>query len=423
MSGKAAILGAGVVGLACGLALRRAGFDVTIVDRGAPGEACSLGNAGHLGTGSVVPIATPGLWKQVPSLLRDPTSPLKVSPRDLVANLPWFLRFLANGTSARVERNAAALAPIVGRVHKTWAPILEEVAALDLVDRENGLMHVFRGAAAMEKSRWAYELRERYGVRLQRLTPEQAREREPCLSEDIAGGWHMPDVWTVKHPLKLSQRIAARFEALGGTIQRARATGLDARGIRTAEGRVDADVIVLAAGAWSSPFAEALGVRVPLAAERGYHIMLEGSNAPVRQTMLLADKRVSVSPMQHGIRISSMAEYTHPDAPPKHEMAARVLGGAEAVIPGLGGNVASRWVGPRPSTPDSLPVIGRAPLAPNVLCAFGHGHLGLTMAALTAEAVLEMAQGRPTSLDLTHVAPTRFQWWGRPGNGIARHRA
>jgi D-amino-acid dehydrogenase len=413
MSGLAAILGAGVVGLACGLALRRAGFDVIIVDKGGPGEACSLGNAGHLGTGSVVPIATPGLWKQVPQLLRDPTSPLKVKPGDLVANLPWFLRFLANGTNARVERNAAALAPIVGRVHKTWAPILEEVAALDLVDRENGLMHVFRGAAAMERSRWAYELRERYGVRLVKLTAAEAREREPCLSEDIAGGYHMPDVWMVKHPLKLSQRIAARVEALGGTILRATATGVDAQGIRTAEGRVNADIVVLAAGAWSAPFAESVGVRVPLAAERGYHVMLEGSNAPVRQTLLLADKRVSVSPMLHGIRISSMAEYTHPDAPADHEMAARVLNGAESVIPGLGGKVASRWVGPRPSTPDSLPVIGRAPLASNVICAFGHGHLGLTMAALTAEAVTELAQGRPTSLDLTHVAPTRFQWRGR----------
>jgi D-amino-acid dehydrogenase len=135
---------------------------------------------------------------------------------------------------------------------------------------------------------------------------------------------------------------------------------------------------------------------------------------------MLAERRMSLTPMLTGIRLSSMAEYDDPDAPPNHERAARVLEGAAAWVPGIGGRVASRWMGPRPSTPDSLPVIGRTPLAPNVLLACGHGHLGLTMATLTAEAVTEMAQGRPTTLDLAAVSPTRFMGgWRRAEASVA----
>jgi len=188
--------------------------------------------------------------------------------------------------------------------------------------------------------------------------------------------------------------------------------GVDARGIQMAEGRLDADITVIAAGAWSARFAAPLGARIPLAAERGYHIMLEGSNTPVRRALMLAERRMAMTPMLHGIRLSGMAEYDDPDAAPNHACAAQVLDGAAAWVPGIGGRVASQWVGPRPSTPDSLPVIGRAPKAPNVIFAFGHGHLGLTMAALTGEAVTELAQGRPTTLDLSAVSPTRFMWGG-----------
>jgi D-amino-acid dehydrogenase len=177
-------------------------------------------------------------------------------------------------------------------------------------------------------------------------------------------------------------------------------------------GRLDADVTVIAAGAWSARFAEPLGARIPLQAERGYHIMLEGSNAPVRSALMLAERRMSLTPMLHGIRLSSMAEFADPDAPPDHERAAKLLEGASDWVPGIGGKVASRWMGPRPSTPDSLPVIGRSPRAANVIFAFGHGHLGLTMATLTGEAVTELAQGRPTTLDLSAVSPTRFMRGG-----------
>ncbi len=409
MSGKAAVLGAGVVGLACARALQRAGFEVTVVDRGPPGEAASLGNSGHLGTASIIPQATPGIWRQVPRMLLDRTSPLAVRPGYLAANLPWFLRFLVNGRREAAERGAEAMAALLGRVEESWAPLVADAGAQGIVQPKAGLMHVFRSRAALRGAAWAYDLRRRLGIRAEEMDGDAARALEPCLAAEVEAAVWLPDVGIVRDPLGLSRAIAARVEAAGGRFLRAEAAAVDARGIATRGGRVEADVVVLAAGAWSARFAAALGAPVPLAAERGYHVMLHGSNAPVRRALLLAERRVTVTPMAGGIRLATMAEFAAPEAAPDHERAAAAFAGAEAWVPGLGGRVASRWVGPRPSTPDSRPVIGRAPLAGNVLLAFGHGHLGMTLAALTGEVVANLALGREAGIDLAPVSPARFR--------------
>ena len=230
----------------------------------------------------------------------------------------------------------------------------------------------------------------------------------------MAGARFLPDVPTVTDPLELTRRLVSRFEALGGVVERVEAAevvreGGRARGVRAVGGGLlDADVVVLAAGAWSARLARPHGARVPVVAERGYHVMVSGANARVTQPLLLVEARVMASPMRGGLRLTTMAEFADPDAPPDHERAARALEGASASLPGVMGRVESRWMGPRPSTPDSLPVIGRAPRAANLLLAYGHGHLGLTWAGVTAEAVADLAAGRPPRTALAACGPARL---------------
>jgi glycine/D-amino acid oxidase-like deaminating enzyme len=411
--GHALVLGAGVVGVASALMLRRDGWRVTLLDRGAPGEGASFGNAGNLGVGSVVPQATPAQVRAIPKLLREADGPLVARWPFVLRNLPWFARFVLNGRRSRMEANARALAALMERVPETWDALAAEADAAELFARV-GLLHVWRGEAAMRGALWAYELRRRLGVRVEELDAGAARAREPALQGEVAGARFLPDVPTVTDPLELTRRLVARFEALGGAVERAEASevvreGDRARGVRTARGDLlDADLVVLAAGAWSARLARAHGARVPVVAERGYHVMVSGANARVRQPLLLVEARVMASPMRGGLRLTTMAEFADPDAPPDHDRAARALEGASASLPGVMGRVESRWVGPRPSTPDSLPVIGRAPPAANLLLAYGHGHLGLTWAGVTAEAVADLAAGRPPRTDLAACAPARL---------------
>jgi D-amino-acid dehydrogenase len=411
--GHALVLGAGVVGAASALALRRDGWRVTLLDRGAPGEACSLGNAGNLGVASVVPQATPAQVRAIPKLLREADGALVARWPYVLRELPWFVRFVANGRRGRMERNARALAALMERVPETWDALAVEAGAAELFARA-GLLHVWRGEAAMRGAAWAYDLRRLLGVRVEELDADAARAREPALQGEVAGARFLPDVPTVTDPLELTRRLVSRFAALGGVVERAEASevvreGERARGVRTSAGAlIDANLVVLAAGAWSARLARPHGARVPVVAERGYHAMVSGANARVSKPLMLVEARVMASPMRGGLRLTTMAEFADPDAPPDHDRAARVLDGASASLPGVMGRVESRWVGARPSTPDSLPVIGRAPRAANLLLAYGHGHLGLTWAGVTAEAVADFAAGRVPRTDLAACAPTRL---------------
>ncbi len=413
-AGSALVLGAGIVGVASALALQRDGFAVTLLDRGRPGEACSLGNAGHLGTASVLPQAAPGIARTVPRLLRDKQGPLAVRWGYVARNLPWFVSFLRAGERRTAERTAEKMAVLLAEVGRSYAPLLRDAGADDLVT-PSGLLHVFGTEAGLRGARWGYELRRRLGIAVRDLDAEETRALEPCLAGPVAGGVLLPDVATVRDPLELTRRLVALFERRGGTVMQAPAQRLlvehgRARGIATASGDlVQADLVVLSAGAWSQRFAAKLGVRVPVAAERGYHVMVQGSNAAVRQPLLLAERRVAVTPMRTGLRLTAMAEFADPDAAADHDRAWRTIAGAEDMLPGATARVASRWVGSRPSTPDGRPIIGRAPRAGNVLLAYGHGHLGMTLAAVTGEMVSDLATGRAPRLDLAPFAPDRRQ--------------
>jgi D-amino-acid dehydrogenase len=407
MSGTAVVLGAGVVGLNCARALQLDGFRVTLVDRGEPGHGASFGNASHIATASVIPQSTPGILKQTLRLLRDPRGPLVARAGYVARHLPWFFRFIANGDPGRMRTGAAAMAGLIGQAWDAWRPVLDDAGATQLVER-SGALHVFHSKHALAGARALYDLRRELGVQSTELDPEAARAMEPALAPGIAGAVHVPDMGVVRDPLELSRSIATVIRRDGGSIVQAAAKRIDTRGVTTSEGRIDADVVVLAAGAWSASLARQVGLRIPIVSERGYHLMYAPGSSPVRMPLLLVERKVAVTALRTGIRVASMAEFTDPDAVADHARAAPVLTGLGNWVPGLDGEPLSRWVGPRPSTPDSRPVIGRTPGCPNVLLAFGHGHLGLTLAAVTGRAVSDLASGRTPCIDMASVSPSRF---------------
>lgn len=407
MSGSVNVVGAGVVGLTCGLALQRAGFDVTIVDRGPPGEGASFGNASQIATASIIPQSTPGVWRQTARMLRDPDGPLLARPGYIARHLSWFLRFLAHGNAVRAERGTLAMAALLARAWESWKPVVDQVGA-DALVRPSGALHVFSTRQALEASRASYGLRRRLGIDAVELTIEEARTIEPALSCSLAGAVHIPSMGYVSDTLALSVMLANHFTQRGGTLMQSEVQAIDNRGILTSHGRLDADLTVLAAGAWSRQFARTLGFSMPMVSERGYHIMLAPGSSPVSHPLLLVEKKVAVTPMDTGVRLASVAEFTEPDAPADHERASRVFAHLGAWVQGLDGPPVSRWVGPRPSTLDSRPILGRAPGASHVLLACGHGHLGLTLAALSGEVIADLACGRTPAIDMEAVSPSRF---------------
>ena len=406
------VIGAGIVGAACAHRLRALGFDVVLVDRNAPGHACSFGNAGRIATSLVAPRSVPGLLRKVPGMLLDRRHPLKTSLGFILRNLAWCKCFARAGTAAEVARITDALHVLLSRGDAAINRLAAAAGATDLI-RTDGVLYVYQDPALAEAARDAMAENDRRGTPARYVTGDQVRDIDPALPATVTCGFHKPEERFVHSPLELTTKVVAAFTAAGGVLAHDEVVRLEARAGRSPRVHCrsesyEADKVVIAAGAWSPWLAAQLGVRLLVVPERGYHAMLPRAGVGLRTAVHYGDRLISMTPMTGGLRVSSGAELADADAAPNWTRRDVVVEGSKALFPDLDDTGATRWMGPRPSTPDTLPIIGAHPAHPDVLFATGHGQLGLTLAAVTAEITGELAVGRAPNFDLLPYRPDRF---------------
>lgn len=409
-----AIVGAGLVGAACALALAEDGHRVTLFDPDPPGAGTSLGNAGGIVTGAVVPTATPEVLRALPSYVLDRNSPAVLRLRHALPALPWLWRFIRAGRPAEVARIAAALQPLVAAgllAHRRLAGL----SGADNMITGEGWLKVYATEAEFAATAPDRRLMDRAGVRYQVLDQADVTALEPGLNPDLARiGLHQPDSGFVRFPRGLAQSYAEAAAKRGATHlrQRVRAVARRPGGVtvQTEAGPQDFDRLVIAAGAWSATLARQLGDRVSLDTERGYHLGFGPETAELlRRPVGLPGLSMVLSPMQGGLRLVSGDELAGLTAPPNYRRIRALVPGAHRALPALRDRPpVTEWMGYRPSTPDSLPVIGVSPRGPEVLHAFGHGHLGLTLSAITALMVADAVAGRPARCDPAPYSISRF---------------
>ena len=407
------IVGAGVVGLCCALALQRQGRQVLVVDPEAPGSGTSYGNAGLISVGSVVPEAKPGLWRKVPGMLMDPLGPLSIRWSYLPQLAPFLLGMLRASTPERYEEVATALASLVKPALDAHRELLDDTGLTDELLRRNGTLYLYESEAALRGAEAELELRRRHGIAVERLGPEEVKQLVPALGPHIAGGALVPDSAHTVNPLRLSQTLEQAIRRRGGQFKQARVQDIELADRRPvallADGeRLPVSGAVIAAGAYSLPLCRKLGNPVPLDTERGYHVMLPDPEIEVRVPMLIGALGMAVTPMEHGLRLAGTVEFAGLKAPPNYRRADILLQHGKRLFPGLQETGAARWMGHRPSLPDSLPVISPAPHLDQVFYAFGHSHLGLSLAAITGTMIADMAVGATPAIDPRPYRVDRF---------------
>lgn len=406
------VIGAGMVGVCCGLYLQDEGFEVSIIDRGGPGEGASSGNLGNIGVASCPPFATPGILRKVPGMLLDRNSPLRIRWSHFPALAGWFRRAAEASRLERVEEIARARQSLLDQVHSALDPLVAQAGAGELVSNA-GLLFTFESEGAFESAAYSFDLRERNGVKQELLDGHEARQLEPLLSRSVVRAWHIPDLTHTTDPEALVKSLAELFRRRGGTLARETVRGFETgpggvAKIVTDQGEQAVSNLVIAAGAFSRWLAKALGTNLPLAAERGYHTVFKGTEGSLRVPVISVDRRLAVTPMLAGVRAGGFAEFAAPDASADMSLARMARRSAEELFPNLRSESHSEWMGARPSFPDSIPVIGRSPRHRNAWFAFGHDHLGLTMGAITGKMISEMAAGKPPSVDPEPFRPERF---------------
>ena len=414
---RAVVIGAGIVGVATALYLLRDGWRVTVMDPGSPGESTSGGSAGLFALSVITPVAMPGTLLRVPGMLLARGGSLRIRWRYLPRLIPWLWRFVAAATPARVDAVSRALAGVMKGAMDDYAPLIEGAGAQDLIRRQ-GLLVVYRTPESLRSVARELEIKRRLGVRFEMLGADEVQRLVPALAPLYTRGILYTDCGHTVDPKGLVRALAEDFTRRGGSFLREKATGFACgpgflTAVRSETASHQADAVVLAAGAWSKPLARMLGSRVTLDTERGYHVDLSHPGVDVRLPVVSGDLRFCVTPMAAGLRLAGTVEFAGLDAPPDPSRPAVMMEHARRMLPELKTAPASHWMGFRPSMPDSLPVIGRSPHFANVFFAFGHGHLGLTLAAATGRAVADLAAGRAPAFDVAPFRAERFSRWTR----------
>ncbi|VVM40123.1 D-amino acid dehydrogenase 1 [Pseudomonas fluorescens] len=390
-----AVVGAGIIGVACALQLARLGRQVVVVDQQAPGMGASYGNAGHLATEQVFPIADVSILKRLPAMLLDPMGPLRLDWKYLPHALPWFLRLLLNLRPASYQRTVAGIRALNEGSLGAWQRLLHSIGRAHLL-REDGSLLVFEQGDSRPALEALQRRMQQQQVPVDFWSGEAIRKAAPLLSDNIQGGLFFPATGHFIDPYHVVGELVEAAKASG--VQFLQRGVLDARlegqGVllTTDQGTLAARQVLIACGAHSARLTAALtGKTVPLDTERGYHLMLphEQHRLPFAVTSL--ERKFIMTPMTDGLRLAGTVEFAGLDTPPNMERAWQLHRLSKGLFrEDLSAQDATTWMGFRPSLPDSLPIIDRV-CGGKVLLAFGHQHLGLTQAAVTAEWVGALA--------------------------------
>lgn len=406
------VIGAGIIGVSAALQLQASGRDVTVVDRKGVAAETSRGNAGAFAFTDIEPLATPGIMRKAPGWLLDPLGPLSIPPAYALKILPWLVRFWRASWSDRYQASMTAQAELM-RVSQ--AALERQIKSVDgeRLMRRDGQLQLYEGDREFAASRPAWDIRRQHGIAFELLeSPGAITEIQPGLHPRFTHAGFTPSWMNTCDPEVWTRHLANTFLSRGGAIDIADIHSLvpaeNAVLVKTSAGVRTAGQVVVAAGAWSHHLARMLGDTIPLETERGYNTTLPDPGFDLRTHLTFTGHGFVVTKIGNGIRVGGAVELGGLKLPPNYKRSEILLKKAAGFLNGLKTTGGQQWMGFRPSLPDSLPVIGRSPKAGRVIYAFGHGHLGLTQSAGTAELVAALANDRTPDIDLRPFSATRF---------------
>lgn len=412
---KISIIGAGIVGMCTAVALQKRGLAVRVIDEREPGTGTSFGNAGLVSVDSCVPIALPGMIRKVPRWLSDPLGPLSLKPAYLPRALPWLLRWLKSGAS---EKNASRLGRALRLLHQNaldkYAELLGPEKFAQAV-KVTGQLYVWESPGKSPVDRLSEKIRRENGIVARELSTGEIFDLVPGMSRSVSRAEFYEKNGHVANPYQLVQCLFGIFRDNGGEFIRQKVMGVTRRaggnGYRliTSSDDLSAERLVVCSGAWSKKILEGVGVRIPFDTERGYHISFERDALDLKLPVLHKERAFGITPLADSLRVAGFVEIAGLEALPDMRKEAALMQNAKHLFPQIDlRRKKNFWLGFRPSTPDSLPILGSLASMPNLYFGFGHGHTGITGAPMSAEILANMVTGVPNAIDVRAYDIGRF---------------
>ena len=407
---KVAVIGAGIIGVCTAHFLRKNGHQVTLYDQNEPGTQTSFGNAGLFASHECVTANSPHLWKNLPNMLFNKNGPLVIDWFYVFTHLPWTIRFLRNCTSARAEHIAKSLSSFSSQAGLAYEEIFDDVDVLNNIVHKEPIF-LYESKKLFEQNQYAFNLRKKYDVKFVVINKEEIAKIEPGLESIYYNGVILKGESFTNSPLEITQKIFNNFIKNDGHFIKIKIKSIVQKDnslfLKYEEKEQQFDKIVVAAGAWSNMLARTIGDNFPLDTERGYHIVFENNNNLLTHPVGWAKTGFYMTPMKDGIRVAGTVEIAGLKKPMNKNMLSMIEKTARRILPQLG-KVKSEWMGFRPTLPDSLPVVGESKKCKNVYYAFGHQHLGLSLAAITGKVIQSLIENRTSNINIDALNPYRF---------------
>lgn len=398
---RIAVIGAGLVGASCTVALARDGYNVTLIDQGSPGHGCSFANGAQYNAGSSLPMSHPSVVIQAATWFTQANGPVRFSLTGFPRLAPWLVQFVRAGRPAVWREAYRALHALNVSCAQLYQDLLGPSEWRRLF-RPNGALHVWRSGGPSTQS---LALRAELGVAVQVLNAAEIHDLEPALTHDFICGLFFPDSGHVVSPVGLVKALVSAAMDRGTVLRQLHITALsigeDSVILHSVAGDMPFDGVVVAAGFDTRAIATSVGVSLPITSERGYSVTLPHAGGVLSRPVTDASSAFVATPVADGMRVVGIAEFAETHRPPSEAAAIQLVTSVEAMVPGIRTEGLYSWMGVRPSTPNSLPVIAAHPRASRILFAAGHGHMGISGAPMTAELVAALVAGRRTPLDMT----------------------
>ena len=384
------VLGGGVIGLNIALRMLNSGRDVILIDPEEPGSGASYGNAGTIAEYAVLPIGSPEVIKRLPSLLFNKNSPIAIKRSEILSLAPWLLKFLYQSMPKQASKNAQSIAEILVNARLRWEELANQINGSSLLN-SNGSIYIYKSKSIYDAGLKDISHRKNLGLNAQMLSPSELHKLEPNINLTEGGAAYFPDCAYMNDPGKMMKLL---FDACiekgckyirqsANDIERSK-TGIEIN--LEDKSKIFSKHLVISAGAFSKKFAKQAGDNIPLDVERGYHVEYDMKEPLLNRPCCSADGGFYMSPMTGRLRVVGTIELGGVSPQISNHRINHLESGASNFFPEL--NKSSRsWLGFRPSIPDSKPVISASRKGNDIIYAFGHGHIGLTLAPVTAEIV------------------------------------
>lgn len=409
------VLGAGIVGVSCALALQQKGARVTLIDRNEPGSETSHGNSGVIGRHLMIPHNNPKLWGAIPKYMSNASVQVRYDVGYMLRHVPWILRYLRNTKHKQFMKTVQALDSLISisiPLHEQW--INEAGARHHLHD--NGCLNLYRSKEVFSADQWARDFYKDFDVAYKVLNADELHGLEPFLKQVFPHAIWIKDAWSVDDPRAVVRAYARLFTSRGGVfvrkdVRRISRTSKQCWLLQSNEwDSTSTQHLVVAIGSWAKEMLLPIGIRLPMVFERGYHqhFLLEDAVKLYRPVYDFAGGYVASSMRDGFLRMSTGVELNDLQARKNTEQLEIAEIFLREALPVKKIKNEEPWIGSRSTLPDACPLIGEVPEHKGLWLATGHQHMGLTAGPGTGKLIAELMCGEKTGVDSKPFAAERY---------------